>query len=298
MKRNDIILTGLIGSNPLGALSAFGLLRICDEIPALKGARLSWGLYHDWTAVLNTPGDICKDELLELMIARQQKRSLDIFGWSDDIKVDPKEYHEILKRQAEAATLHNRLDVDYFAAFGSDIVTARSTADVKPTAFHMTAGRQKFLNSIQKLGNSMKKDTKKAFEEALFGPWKYADKYHSLYWDPSTERLHALCHLAPTKEDPRCVRGAIWLAIEALPLFPTAAIYGRLATTGFTKDKPVTLVWPIWKTPISLDMLRTLLMTSDDKASLERRGVIAIYRSVRSESDHGAAILRPAIEQA
>jgi hypothetical protein len=106
MKRNDIILTGLIGSNPLGALSAFGLLRICDEIPALKGARLSWGWYHDWTAVLNTPGDICKDELLELMIARQQKRSLDIFGWSDDIKVDPKEYHEILKRQAEAATLH------------------------------------------------------------------------------------------------------------------------------------------------------------------------------------------------
>jgi len=162
MKRNDIILTGLIGSNPLGALSAFGLLRICDEIPALKGARLSWGWYHDWTAVLNTPGDICKDELLELMIARQQKRSLDIFGWSDDIKVDPKEYHEILKRQAEAATLHNRLDVDYFAAFGSDIVTARSTADVKPTAFHMTAGRQKFLNSIQKLGNSMKKDTKKS----------------------------------------------------------------------------------------------------------------------------------------
>jgi hypothetical protein len=59
--------------------------------------------------------------------------------------------------------------VDYFAAFGSDIVTARSTADVKPTAFHMTAGRQKFLNSIQKLGNSMKKDQKKHSKRLCLG---------------------------------------------------------------------------------------------------------------------------------
>jgi hypothetical protein len=296
MKHNNIILSGLIGSNPLGALAAFGLLRVCSEIPALEGARLGWAWEHDWAAVLRTPEEIQKDELIELLTTRQQERSLDIFSWSGDIKMDPVEYHEQLTKQAEAATINNRLDADFFAAFGSDIVTARSTGEVKPTAFHMTAGRQKFLNSIQELGNSLKTDTKKAFDEALFGPWKYADRYHSLYWDPSTERLHALRYLAPTKENPKCVRGAVWMAIEALPLFPTAAAYGRLATTGFTRERPMTFVWPIWKMPISLDTLRTLLMTSDDKASLERRGVAVLYRSTRSESDHGAAILRPAVE--
>ncbi len=296
MKHNDIILSGLIGSNPLGALAAFGLLRVCSELPTLQNARLSWAWEHDWAAVLRTSEETGKDELIRMLADRQQNRSLDIFSWSDDIKVDPEEYHELLVRQAEQATTNNRLDADYFAAFGSDIVTARSTGEVKPTAFHMTAGRQKFLNSIQELGESLKTDAVKAFEEAMFGPWQYADKYHSLYWDPSTERLHALRHLAPTKESPRCVRAAVWLAIEALPLFPTAATYGRLATTGFTSDRPRAFVWPIWKTFISLDTLRTLLMTSDDKASLEKRGVVALYRSTRSESDRGAAILRPAVE--
>lgn len=298
MKPNDIILTGLIGSNPLGALAAFGLLRVCNEVPALEGTRLSWVWDHDWTAVLRTPEEIQKEELIRLLADRQQNRSLDIFSWSDDIKGDLGEFHELLVQQAEAATINNRLAVDYFAAFGSDIVTARSTDEVKPTAFHMTAGRQKFLNSIQKLGNSLKTETEKAFNEALFGPWQYADRYHSLYWDPSTERLHALSYLAPTKEDPRCVRGAVWLAIEALPLFPTAATYGKLATTGFTKDRPMAFVWPIWEMSISLDTLRTLLMNSDDKTSLKRRGIAALYRSMRSESDRGAAILRPAVESA
>lgn len=296
MRHNDIILSGLIGSNPLGALAAFGLLRVCNEIPTLQGARLGWTWEHDWTAVLSTPEEIQGDELILLLSARQQRRPLDIFSWSDDLKVEPKEYHDLLVHYAEAATVHNRLDADYIAAFGSDIVTARSTGNVKPTAFHMTAGRQKFLYSVHELGDSLKTDTEKAFKEALFGPWLYEDKHHSLYWDPSTERLHALRHLAPTKENPRSVRGAVWLAIEALPLFPTAAASGRLATTGFRGGKTMAFVWPIWTAAISLDTLRTLLMTSDDRKSLEMRGVVALYQSMRSESDHGSAILRPAVE--
>lgn len=288
MKHNDIPLPGLIGSNPLGALAAFGLLRVCNDCAPLSGAQLYWTQKHDWIAVLRVSQEIDGEQLIELLAARQKDQPLDIFGFAEDIRVPAGEFRERLDEQARRATLNDRLWIDYFAAFGSEIVLDGSKHLVKPTAFYMVSGRQKFLDGVRKLGASMRSESKKALEEALFGPWKYTDKFHSLGWDPSTERLHALRAKSPSAgKDAVCVRGAVWLAIEALPLFPTAAVHGKLATTGFAKDKVTMLVWPIWTTPIGLDTLKTLLMTSDDEASLYRRGVAAIYRSIRSESGQG-----------
>lgn len=296
---NDIRLTGLIGSNPLGALAAFGLLRICSEIHDLSTARLYWTQEYDWIAVLRVSEEIGKLELVEKLVAHQQVIKLDAFNWSNDIRVSPDEYRERLKSLAQKATLKDRRDADYFAAFGSEMISDRKREGlVKPTAFHMTSGQQKFLDEIRKLAESLKSDCCKiAFEEALFGPWQYKDKEHSLGWDPSAERLHALRYLPPTKDRRnRSVRAAIWLAIEALPLFPTAAVNGKLMTAGFTKIRPTNLCWPIWSPPIGLDTLRSLLNTSDNELSLKRRGVRAMYRSERSEFGKGYGILRPAIE--
>jgi len=298
MKYNDIPLPGLIGSNPLGALAAFGLLRVCNDCTALSSARLYWTQEHDWIAVLRVPHEVNNKQLLiKILAERQEKRPLSIFNFANDIRVPAGEYREKLDEHAKRAALHDRLWVDYFAAFGSEIVLDGSKHLVKPTAFYMVSGRQKFLDGVRKLGASMQSESKEAFEEALFGPWKYADKFHSLGWDPSTERLHALRAKSPSAgKDVVCVRGAVWLAIEALPLFPTAAVHGKLATTGFTKDKATMLVWPVWTAPIGLDTLKTLLMTSDDEASLYRRGVAAIYRSIRSETGQGGrAVLRSPI---
>jgi hypothetical protein len=200
-----------------------------------------------------------------------------------------------LEKYAQQATLRERLDADYFAAFGSEMITDGSKGLVKPTAFHMTSGQQKFLDAICSVANSLQSDTTKAFEEALFGPWQYQDKIHSMGWDPSAERLHALRHIAPTREHARCECAAVWLAIEALPLYPTAASRGRLKTSGFVRtEKDSMLVWPIWTTPIGIDTLRSLIMTSDE-ASLKKRGVATMYRSIRSEFGQGYAILRPAM---
>jgi hypothetical protein len=177
----------------------------------------------------------------------------------------------------------------------------------------MTAGRQKFLKLIgEDLAKSMWNDKPKrapkdreqmikslttktadAYNEAIFGPWRRMDNINSLGWDPSAKRLAAVRHLAPTNDVFHCVRAAVWLAVEALPLYPTAAVSGRLLTTGFKATKPMMFVWPIWEPPISLDTLRTLIMTSDNKASLLKRGVTAIYHSERSESSQGAAFLQP-----
>jgi hypothetical protein len=313
LQHNDIPLTGLIGSNPLGALAAFGLLRVCSEISDLMVSRLYWSRdldgipMDDWVAVLRVPNEIGRIELIENLVTHQKNRSFGVFEWSRDIRISPQEYHEILSENAEISTLHDRLDADYFAAFGSEIVTDGSKGLVKPTAFHMTSGQQKFLENICKISTALRSGDAciKAFEEALFGPWRYEDRYHSLGWDPSTERLYAYRYKDPSKktrdDSPRSVIGAVWFAVESLPLFPTAASRGRLETTGFTTKKDGTkLIWPIWTRPISIDALRTLLMTSELTSgnkyleALGRRGVSVVYQADRSEFGQGYAILRPA----
>jgi len=236
--------------------------------------------------------------LIDQLVLRQKNRSLSVFNWSDDIKVNPEEYREQMLSHVINSSLYQRLDADFFAAYGSEIVKDKTTkGNVKPTALHMTAGQQKFLKLIHKdLAKSMSKKTKEAYEEALFGPWRRMDNVNALGWDSAAKRLHALRHRAPSNDVFHCVRAAVWLAIEALPLYPTAAVSGRLQTTGFTTTRPVMFTWPIWKPPVSLDTLRTLVMTSDSTSSLLKRGVAAIYRSERVESSQGGAFLRPSAE--
>ena len=311
MEYNNIVLPGLIGSNPLGALAAFGLLRVCNEIPSMNGASLHWNRelegvpIDDWVAVLRVPDGTDETKLIELLTNRQKYRPLCVFGWSDDIRVKPEDYRALLDKLAKMATLNYRLVADYFTSFGSEMATDESQGLVKPTAFHMTSGQQKFLKIVRDFGDSMLNDSSKAFEEALFGPWLYQEKIHSLGWDPSTERAYAYRHRDPSKKNkddfPRSVLGAIWLAVEALPLFPTAISGGRLKTTCFVrKERNAMLTWPIWETPLNIDVVRSLLMTSELVSGnkswdrLGRRGIVAVYQSTRSELNKGYAILRPA----
>lgn len=254
----------------------------------------------DWMAVLTVASSIDERALLNHLEVRQRALKLDVFSWSEDIRVKPEKYRVLLIQHAEAATARDRWSADYYAAFGSETVTDGSKGLVKPTAFHMTSGQQKFSKNVLELAESFSDGCNDALKEALFGPWKYGDLYHSLGWDPMTERLHALRHRAPTSETPLSVRAAIWFAVESLPLFPTAIAVKRLATTGFTRRNGNTrLLWPIWTTPIGIKTLKTLLASSElsepkGRNSLGMRGVVAIYESVRSEFGQGYAILRPA----
>lgn len=284
----------------MGALAAFGLLRACSEIPELSEARLYWRMEDDWLAVLTVGSSIDDTALLNYLGARQRALKLDVFSWSEDIRVEPEKYRLRLIQNGQTATSADRRIADYYAAFGSDMVADGSKGLVKPTAFHMTSGKQKFLKSVRELAESFDDSYNEALKEALFGPWKYEDQFHSLGWDPMTERLRALRHRAPTSEAPLSVRAAVWLAVESLPLFPTAGAAKRLATTGFTRRNGNTsLIWPIWPKAIGLNTLRTLLATSElfepeGRNSLGLRGVVAIYESVRSDFGQGNAILRPA----
>ena len=298
--RREIVLTGLVGSSPLGALAAFGLLIACSEIPELSEPRLHWRMEDDWMAVLTVASSIDESALLNHLEIRQRALNLDVFSWSEDIRVEPEKYRVRLIQHGKTATSRDRLSADYYAAFGSDTATDGSKGLVKPTAFHMTSGQQKFLKSVRELGESLSDGCDEALKEALFGPWKYEDRYHSLGWDPMTERLHALRHCAPTSEVARSVRAGVWFAVKSLPLFPTARATKRLATTGFTRRNGNTrLIWPIWTKAIGLNTLRTLLASSElfepkDRTPSECEGwLLSMNRSDRISAKVMRFFVRP-----
>ncbi len=304
-----LLLTGLVGSNPLGALAAFGLLRVCGEIPELACARLAWRMEDDWLAVLEVPVCIEENQLLELIVKWQQGWSTDVIDWSDDIRSEPPQYKQRLVEYAKRASQGDRHLADFFTAFGSESVTDQTKERlVKPTAFHMTSGNQKFLDNLRHIRDSLNKQPEsacRAYREALFGPWRYADPYHSLGWDPATQRQYAYRYKDPgkkTREDfPPSVRAAVWLGFQTLPLFPTVRKNGRLATCGFTfSNRETSFIWPLWTSSVTLDGLRSLLTSSECSSGssgwerIRRRGVVTLYRSVRLEFGQGYASLRPA----
>jgi len=301
----EIPLTGLYASNPLGAMAAFGLLRVLSEMDRFHDSRLSWHETDDWQALLHTSSEITRASLVDSLAERQEHLDLSFLSWSDDIRVQPEVFLELLTQRSFAATSGDRADADRFVAYGSELVCDGSKNLVKPTAFHLTSGQQKFMKTLRKLADDLCRNRTAAFEEALFGPWNYRDKHHSLGWDPNTERMAALRHTAPTKEEPHSVRAAVWLAFEALSLYPTAAIEtwqgARLQTTGILQQQGAwTFRWPVWQVPLALPTLKSLLASpwfsdaSLDAHRLTRRGISAVFESVVYRFGQGYGILRPA----
>jgi hypothetical protein len=185
--------------------------------------------------------------------------------------------------------------------------------NLKPTAFHMTSGQQRFLKQARELSASLEplKSARKrkakirlpseSFREALFGPWRYEDKFHAFGWDPDAERLHALQAKSPTSEKPTSVRAAVWLAVEALPLFPCAIADGVLRTRGFSRREGRTeFSWPLWKHPLPLDAVRSMLaleevtLAKPKLKDLRARGIFSIFRARRASLQKGYSIFRAA----
>lgn len=296
---SEIELSGLTGSSPIGALAAFGLLRLCNQIDELAGSKLGWRLHDDWIAILALPGQIDQGTFLSLLCYRLGEQPADNYTWHSDGREHPEIYRNLLQSAIESACLKQRKRCDFFAAFASEMAVDNTAKGlIKPTAFYMTSGQQSFLSIASELVETFRKDPEKKLNEALFGPWLYRDKQHALGWDPAAERMYALRHKAPTREAAISVSAATRLALEALPLFPVFPNqFGRLNTAGFVRNNRENVFqWPLWRMPIGLDALRTLLTTSElnDSITLTKRGVVAMYRSVRSEFGQGYGIFRPA----
>ena len=278
----EIILTGLGGSNPIGALASFGLLRMSSRIDGMKGSKLRWRVrdqdgfpIDEATAVIDVPAEIDCDKLVHI-IHKSVRYNENVFGWSMD----------------------EREEIDYFSAYGTE-VAIDDNGKIRRTLLHMVSGQQRFFDTVHKIYAVVENDEEK-IREAIFGPWKYEDDVHSLGLYPQTTRLHAYRNIAPTSDNSQSNAGVILLALQALPLFSTVPYQGSISkgamlkTTGFRREGGNDVFfWPIWEPPIGLDALKTLLSSQElanganGREALERRGVVSVYKCMRLEGEKG-----------
>lgn len=302
-----IELTGLRPDLPIGAMAAFGCFRVCQRLPEFQGSKLGWASSggSDY-AVLYTPGEGSREALIGALVddvgkAGDRKE----LTWSEQIKtVSAAEYRQYAEGVLKEATADDRETADWFAAFGSELQVGRDEK-LDSTPFDMSVARQKFLADARRLAVGLSEGAGKkgrrapgAYEEALFGPWLYADDQHSLGWDPSTMKLGAFTYKAPTTMANAGVRAAVWLAFESLPLFPCFYRNGISLPAFRSARREFTFCWPVWRAAIGLETLKSLLawagLTEEDPpaAELAARGISTLYRSARFKPNQYLASFR------
>lgn len=298
-------LPGLKAHNPLGFLAACGLLRSCAMSPVFGLARLAWieePGEGGFIATLSgeTESSInplrCKPNpdvqgLTQLLNRRcEQQITSPALTWSSKIKDDPQKFRDAAQQLLEPGRMPHDETCDrlqMFSALASDLITDEKM--LRSTMLDLTSGNQRLLKSIRAVAGERESGdgnnqllSEEAVREALFGPWQYRDDHHALGWDPSTQRLHALRHKLPEQDKTnRSVRAAVFLASQALPLFPCFAVGRKLRTTAFHRyEDHDWFAWPIWRDPISLETLQSLLVQAFT-ADLKHRGVEIVYRCRR-----------------
>ncbi len=283
-----IELRGLRANLPIGAMAAFGCLRICQRLPEFRESKLAWesGGGADF-AVLVTPRESSPaalvSALLEDVKGAAERHEL---TWRDQIKTASSgEFRAETQKALQAATAQNREAADWFAAFGSELENGKD-GKIESTPFDMSVARQRFLADAAKLARGLADDGFDSYNEALFGPWKYKDDQHSLGWDPTTIKLGAFTYKAPTAMANSGVRAAVWLAFESVPLFPCFYSSGLQVRAFVRSRREYAFYWPIWRAPIGLEVLGSLLgvtppTVEEGPAELAAQGVTAVYKPLR-----------------
>ncbi len=300
----ELALEGLDGSNPMGFLAGLGVLTVLPE----HAATLSWTVSVLPTAVLHT--DLDHQGVVAAILADRDRvqesvavRFPDPQAPIEDVKFsDPAQTREYLGAAADAED--NGLSEAIAACLVSE-VSLDNNGQAKPTDLHFTAGQQKFLEMVRTLGASV---TAAHLEEAMVGPWQYADKLPSFMWDISDDRLYALSAVDPAGDKKRTVPGADWLAFRGLALLPLIGMIGRFGQAGRTLTpggagswKSGSWSWPLWDAPIHRATVR-LLVGQIPRRPLEGpirpwtppTGVFRAFTSDVTRSDQGGyGTMRP-----
>lgn len=296
----DFLLGGLSADNVLAYLAALGTLRTASLAMPGQDVRMSWeGHQGAWQPRLYCDTALDQDELIERLNDRlQASADLAALNLADDLTISVADFRTALLDAQTSVTANDRDNVDFLAAFGSDMVQSRlngkPTGQIADTAFRTMsgAGHQHFLGTMRTF---IAETTERHLHKTLFESWTYDDplEKHSMRWDPMDDIRYALRWHNPSGDHNRKVSGCMWganrLAIEALPMFPTQAVRDRLATTGFREGprQPTELIWPVWSSPIGALEVRSLLTlpqlqsASPDLALLNAMGIKTVLRCQR-----------------
>ncbi len=302
---SEIVCTGLTAGTPIGFLAALGTFRHAAEMPATLGeVQMRWVKRgSQWCAALLTQNHVGSAELIDILVKRVATlRPRAEFDWAEQIKKNtPEQFQRAAGNNPEAA--------EWFAAFATDLKLSKDET-LRSTLLDMTGGQQKFLLKLKEASNALTASNKVAealLKEAILGPWQYqpskkaieTDNSHSMGLDPSTQLVGAFTSEEPAGiKDKRGIRGAIWLAFEALPLFPTVLSNNRLRTTRFFDHKEAGnwktyFEWGVWDQPITLSTCKILLAQPREEWT-RARGIIERFHSERVNLNKDYYSLAPA----
>jgi hypothetical protein len=278
MSKTD--LTGLDGTNLLAYLAALGTLRVLTLADPAADVRMEWVDRGAWMPVLHHPAGSSEEllSLLEPLVCGEE--TIDP-AWKigNDLTLSCLEFGEAMRQSLETAGHGKRASVDFLTAFGADVYGAGPKRELmSDTAFRTMsgAGHQHFLGFMRELAANTECEH---LGRTLFAEWDYGDERPSLRWDPADYRPHALRAVDPSGDPIRTMRGANRLAVEALPLFPTAPVGRRIRTAAFRDGETGTeVMWPIWTDPLELGSVASLLVSGTEAA---RPGVAQVFRAVR-----------------
>lgn len=286
-KGNALLLSGLDGSNPLAFLAAVGTLRVATEFEQENDWRLTWKLRNGaWTPLL-FGGKCGASKLITSLRQALNGESAPEFEFAKNLNISPEEFRRVAEQAQGESSRTTRRYADFISSFGCEVITTSDGKCIEDTALRTMsgAGHQHFLGTMKKLAEQTQNHH---LRRALFESWDYADEKLGLRWDPEEDRRYALRWKAPSSDTIRTMWGANRLAVEALPLFPTAPFGRRLDTVGFaTRARLVFFSWPIWNGNLSLNVMRSLLTSPEitrevpNRALLKAKGVVEIYRSQR-----------------
>lgn len=270
-------LAGLDGSNPLAFLAAIGLLRLLHEATPEAAIKMHWEVIGGvWAAVLTTASPLAHDGWFDEQLSQIADRELaSVLSLIDEDKgkiiSSPQQYGAVAQRTLQSFLSGNasRSDCDFLTALGSEmsrrVEQKKETDAIEYSELYMTrgSGHQRMLE----LAHNIRQATNhQHLAKASLSPWCYDDpgKSMNLRWDPLDDRQYAKRWLNPSNDPSQTVWGANDLAFEALPLFPTGIVNGRLQTAAFHRvpKQGTFFTWPIWVSPLSLPVVRSLLQCS------------------------------------
>lgn len=287
---NEVVLTGLDGSNPLGFMAALGVLEALTD----QGMAVTLGWREDgaWRPVVRA-NDLSVERLLALLeqdrltCSKEPALALE-YGGTRDLKPPPAVFRQYLLELAELATPERRRSVDWASAFATD-VAVDNNGNTKPTALHFTAGTQAWLVMVLKLRDEVQVSD---FEEALFGPWRYERTLPVMRWDSTVSRDYALRASNPSSDKSEGIPGADWLAVRGLPCIQVVPEGRRALTTGCTGDwKTTRFTWPLWDLPLGRPVIRSLLriprIAQLGVAERGARGITQVFECGIKRADQG-----------
>jgi hypothetical protein len=300
---HSIALDALDGANPLAFLAAIGTLRVLTRVFPEYRPRLSWeqqlGAWHPllWTAEPLDRTRICdelcnngldlssmfSEDLLAATVSVSPKNKKGEASWKDKLKFPVSSFRDFCGATSESLSP----SVEFAAAWAGETAPTVEDSSVFAlrTRFDFTAGQQAFVGMLRELKDSCGPAD---LERSLFTGWCYSARAVSMRWDTQDEKWqYALQSSDPTRSDnpPIADRGANFLAVEALPLFPLVPNRGA-GQAGFEgKGDARCWSWPIWNFPAGLDTVRSLVavpLTDSTKwPGVSRReiGVSAVFQS-------------------